>query len=219
MEDALRCDINTITQLFAGGLTVAQARELGLLKGGNSTMGAACDSLLFGRVALPLLGRRRLDLLASNLPDIVLVLVLDECALSDRVYNLRICRSERSSTAFKPRGDRRNCDTLKEDPANPLLQDYPYGRAKRQRYMTSAKPENPNNCPKRLMKCYRHLQVWITQQSIWTEVKIRSQRHPQQGNHFVLPQTSMCCISINYKAKREPCASPIFPLFRNPAHL
>ena len=53
------------------------------------------------------------------------------------------------------------------------------------------------------MKGYRHLRVWIIQQSIWIEVKIRSQRHPQQGNHFVLPQTSMSCISISYRAKCE----------------
>ena len=30
-----RCDINTFTQIFAGGLTVAQTRELGHLEGGN----------------------------------------------------------------------------------------------------------------------------------------------------------------------------------------
>ncbi len=49
-KDALRCDINTFTQLFAGGLTVAQARAMGRLSGGNPAMGAACDALLYGRV-------------------------------------------------------------------------------------------------------------------------------------------------------------------------
>ena len=49
-KDALRCDINTFTQLFAGGLTAAEARELGRLEGGNPTVDAACDSLLSGRV-------------------------------------------------------------------------------------------------------------------------------------------------------------------------
>jgi len=49
-KDALRCDINTFTQLFAGGLRVAQARALGRLTGGHSAMGAACDALLHGRV-------------------------------------------------------------------------------------------------------------------------------------------------------------------------
>jgi len=49
-KDALRCDINTFTQLFAGGLTAVEARELGRLEGGNSTMDAACDALLSGRV-------------------------------------------------------------------------------------------------------------------------------------------------------------------------
>ena len=49
-EDALCCDINTFTQLFAGGLTVAQARAMGHLTGGNPTVGAACDALLYGRV-------------------------------------------------------------------------------------------------------------------------------------------------------------------------
>ena len=48
--DALRCDINTFTQLFAGGLTAAQARELGRLEGGNPAVGAASDALLYGRV-------------------------------------------------------------------------------------------------------------------------------------------------------------------------
>ena len=61
----------------------------------------------------------------------------------------------------------------------------------------------PEQCPQRLMKGYRHLRVWITLQSIWIEVKIRFQRHPQRSNHFVLPQTSMCCISISYRAKCE----------------
>lgn len=49
-KDALRCDINTFTQLFAGSLTVAQARELGRLEGGNPVVGTACDALLHGRV-------------------------------------------------------------------------------------------------------------------------------------------------------------------------
>ena len=49
-KDALRCDINTFTQLFAGGLTAAQAREMGCLEGGNPAMGVACDTLLYGRV-------------------------------------------------------------------------------------------------------------------------------------------------------------------------
>ncbi len=49
-KDALRCDINTFTQLFAGGLTATEARELGRLEGGNPTVDAACDSLLSGRV-------------------------------------------------------------------------------------------------------------------------------------------------------------------------
>ena len=49
-DDALRCDINTFTQLFAGGLTTAQARAMGHLTGGNPAMGAACAALLYGRV-------------------------------------------------------------------------------------------------------------------------------------------------------------------------
>ncbi len=49
-KDALRCDINTFTQIFAGGLTVAQARELEHLEGGNPAMGVACDALFYGRV-------------------------------------------------------------------------------------------------------------------------------------------------------------------------
>ena len=49
-KDALCCDINTFTQLFAGGLTVAQARAMGRLTGGNPAVGAACDALLHGRV-------------------------------------------------------------------------------------------------------------------------------------------------------------------------
>ena len=49
-KDALRCDINTFTQLFAGGLTTAQAREMGGLEGGNPAIGAACDALLCDRV-------------------------------------------------------------------------------------------------------------------------------------------------------------------------
>ncbi len=49
-KDALRCDINTFTQLFAGGLTVAQARAMGRLAGGNPAVGAACAALLHGRV-------------------------------------------------------------------------------------------------------------------------------------------------------------------------
>lgn len=49
-KDALRCDINTFTQLFAGGLTAAQARAMGRLTGGNPAMEAACDALLHGRV-------------------------------------------------------------------------------------------------------------------------------------------------------------------------
>ena len=49
-KDALRCDINTFTQLFAGGLTVAQARAMGRLTGGNPAVGAAGDALLHGRV-------------------------------------------------------------------------------------------------------------------------------------------------------------------------
>ena len=49
-KDALCCDINTFTQLFAGGLTVAQARAMGWLTGGNPAVGTACDALLHGRV-------------------------------------------------------------------------------------------------------------------------------------------------------------------------
>ena len=49
-KDALYCDIKTFTQLFAGGLTVAQARAMGRLTGGSLAMGAACDALLHGRV-------------------------------------------------------------------------------------------------------------------------------------------------------------------------
>lgn len=49
-KDALCCDINTFTQLFAGGLTVAQARAMGRLSGGTPAMAAACDALLHGRV-------------------------------------------------------------------------------------------------------------------------------------------------------------------------
>lgn len=49
-DDALRCDINTFTQLFAGGLTAAQARAMGCLTGGNPVLGAACAALLHGRV-------------------------------------------------------------------------------------------------------------------------------------------------------------------------
>ena len=49
-KDALRCDINTFTQLFAGGLTSVEARELGRLEGGNPAVDAACDALLAGRV-------------------------------------------------------------------------------------------------------------------------------------------------------------------------
>ena len=49
-KDALRCDINTFTQLFAGGLTVAQARAMGRLAGGNTAVGTACAALLHGRV-------------------------------------------------------------------------------------------------------------------------------------------------------------------------
>lgn len=49
-KDALRCDVNTFTQLFAGGLTAADARELGRLEGGNPSVFAACDALLAGRV-------------------------------------------------------------------------------------------------------------------------------------------------------------------------
>ena len=49
-KDALCCDINTFTQLFAGGLTVAQSRAMGRLTGGNPAVGAACDALLHGRV-------------------------------------------------------------------------------------------------------------------------------------------------------------------------
>ena len=49
-KDALCCDINTFTQLFAGGLTVVQARAMGRLTGGNLAVGAACDALLHGRV-------------------------------------------------------------------------------------------------------------------------------------------------------------------------
>ena len=49
-KDALCCDINTFTQLFAGGLTVAQARAMGRLTGGNPAVGTACDALLHGRV-------------------------------------------------------------------------------------------------------------------------------------------------------------------------
>ncbi len=49
-KDALCCDINTFAQLFAGGLTAAQARATGRLTGGNPAMGAACDALLHGRV-------------------------------------------------------------------------------------------------------------------------------------------------------------------------
>ena len=49
-KDALRCDVNTFTQLFAGGLTAADARELGRLEGDNPSVFAACDALLAGRV-------------------------------------------------------------------------------------------------------------------------------------------------------------------------
>ena len=49
-KDALRCDINTFTQLFAGSLSAAQARAMGRLTGGNPAAGAACDALLHGRV-------------------------------------------------------------------------------------------------------------------------------------------------------------------------
>ena len=52
-KDALCCDINTFTQLFAGGLTVAQAQAMGRLTGGNPAVGAACDALLHGRVTVP----------------------------------------------------------------------------------------------------------------------------------------------------------------------
>ena len=49
-KDALCCDINAFTRLFAGGLTVAQARAMGRLTGGNPAVGEACDALLHGRV-------------------------------------------------------------------------------------------------------------------------------------------------------------------------
>jgi len=49
-KDALRCDINTFTRLYAGSLTAAQARELGCLEGGDPAVGTACDALLYGRV-------------------------------------------------------------------------------------------------------------------------------------------------------------------------
>ncbi len=49
-KDALRCDIYTFTQLFAGGLTAAEARGLSRLEGGNPAVDAACDALLTGRV-------------------------------------------------------------------------------------------------------------------------------------------------------------------------
>ena len=49
-KDALCCDINTFTQLFSGGLSVAQARAMGRLTGGSPAVEAACDALLHGRV-------------------------------------------------------------------------------------------------------------------------------------------------------------------------
>jgi len=49
-KDALSCDINTFSRLFAGSLTAAQARELGLLKGGNPSVGTASDALLYGHI-------------------------------------------------------------------------------------------------------------------------------------------------------------------------
>lgn len=49
-KDALRCDINTFTQLFSGGLSVAQAKAMNRLQGGSPALGAACDALLHGRV-------------------------------------------------------------------------------------------------------------------------------------------------------------------------
>jgi predicted acetyltransferase len=49
-KDPLRCDIRTFTQLFSGGLTVSQAREMNRLDGGTAEMGAACDALLHGRM-------------------------------------------------------------------------------------------------------------------------------------------------------------------------
>ncbi|HJP33049.1 MAG TPA: GNAT family N-acetyltransferase [Candidatus Latescibacteria bacterium] len=48
-KDPLRCDINTFTQLFSGGLSVTQAKELNRLDGGTPAMGEACDALLHGR--------------------------------------------------------------------------------------------------------------------------------------------------------------------------
>jgi predicted acetyltransferase len=47
-KDALRCDINTFTQLFSGGLSAVQAREMGHLAGGDSADDTTCDAL-FGR--------------------------------------------------------------------------------------------------------------------------------------------------------------------------
>ena len=49
-KDPVRCDIRTFTQLFSGGLTVSQAREMNRLDGGTAEMGAACDALLHGRM-------------------------------------------------------------------------------------------------------------------------------------------------------------------------
>ncbi len=49
-SDALRCDINTFTNLFSGGLTAGQARALGRLEGGSPAAAAASDALLYGRV-------------------------------------------------------------------------------------------------------------------------------------------------------------------------
>ena len=47
---ALRCDINTFTQLFCGGLSVAQAKAMNRLEGGGPAMDAVCDALLHQRL-------------------------------------------------------------------------------------------------------------------------------------------------------------------------
>ncbi|MCP4638827.1 MAG: GNAT family N-acetyltransferase [bacterium] len=47
---ALRCDINTFTQLFTGALSTKEARSLGRLDGGDAATDALCDTLLHGRV-------------------------------------------------------------------------------------------------------------------------------------------------------------------------
>ncbi len=48
--DAFRCDVNTFAQLFSGGLSVAQARAMGGLSGGNGEVDKACDALFYGRM-------------------------------------------------------------------------------------------------------------------------------------------------------------------------